>query len=311
MFSVLINTQTPPLKFKLTYRDIIEKYGYINPPIEVNQLEPSDYTTAVGGVARMMTTLSKRFSNTRWISLSPGYPPEVKFENIHIFFIDLDPEDMQHYSRFKEGIYNESHGLAKYEIEPKDYISYAKYNWLSAQKMLEFYRETDVYLINDFQQLLVGGIIGPSAPAVLWYHIPFVPEYLSRRNRDFLIKAFEAFDAVIVSTKRDLEGLIRAGARTRAKQIYPFIDPLLFKKLNSSDLDKLREKYKINDEEKVITIVARLDPMKSQDTAIMALKKLSNEKLKLLIVGDGSFTSSVLGVSKSSVWAKECGQQFC
>lgn len=302
MFSVTINTQTPPLRFRYTYKDILEKYGFLQLPIDVGQLDPSDYYVSVGGVAKMMLSLASKFKKVRWVSLGPGYPPQVKYNDIDVHFIDLDPKDLQGYTRFKEGIYNEAHGLTKYEIQPEDYIAYAKYNWLSAERLMEFFKDTDIYFINDFQQLLIGGIIGPSAPAIIWYHIPFVPEFLSQKMKEFLIRTFEGFDGVIVSTKRDLEGLVRVGMRGRVKQIYPFINPSEYKTVSNNEINKVKEKYNIKDE-RIISVVARMDPMKSQDIAIKAMKYVNNAKL--LLVGNGSFTSGALGTGKANSWAKK------
>ena len=305
MFSVAINTQTPPIRFRQTYRDLVEKYGYLELPIDLSTIDPSDYYISVGGVAKMMMAIIDRFSKVRWVSLGPGYPPAVTYNGKEFYFVDVQPETLKGYTEFKEGIYNESHGLTKYEIQPFHYISYADYNWLSAKKLLEFYKDTDVYFINDFQQLLVGGIIGPSAPAVLWYHIPFVPEMLSRRVKDFIVKSFEGFDYVIVSTKRDLEGLLRAGARVKVKQIYPYIDTSWYKRVGRNEVEAVREKYGIKPDDKVVTVVARMDPMKSQDIAIMALKEVKTPNVKLLLVGNGSFTSGALGTGKANVWARK------
>lgn len=301
---VTINTQTPPIRFKLTYRDLLEKYGYLETPLNLSNLSEDDYYISVGGVAKMMLAYLKKASINRpkWVALGPGYPPSVIMDNIQLSFVDLDPVTLSKYTRFKEGIYNESHGVSKYSISGEDYISYATYNWLSAQKLLEYYSDTDVYFINDFQQLLVGGIIGPSAPAILWYHIPFVPEKLNERLRDFVVRAFEGFDAVIMSTKRDLEGLIRIGAKINVRQIYPFIDPSSFFTVNDSEVNKIEEKFGIGKDDKVVLVVARMDPMKSQDVAIKAIK---NVDAKLVLVGNGSFTSKTLGHDKASMWASK------
>ncbi|MEM0165643.1 MAG: glycosyltransferase family 4 protein, partial [Saccharolobus sp.] len=300
--NVTLNTQTPPIRFTLTYKDLLEKYSYLDLPIDLNMLSSEDYHISVGGVAKMMLGLIGSFNKTRWVSLGPGYPPSVKTQQIELHFVDLDPKSLAKYTRFKEGIYNESHGLSKYNIVGEEYIAYANYNWLSAQKLLEFYNDTDVFFINDFQQLLVGGIIGPSAPAVLWYHIPFVPEILSKRLRDFLVKSFESFDLIISSTKRDLEGLIRAGAKVKVKQIYPFIDPSSYKKVGRGKIQEVEDKYGIKSDDKVVLVVARMDPIKSQDLAIKAIK---NVDAKLVLAGDGSFTSKTLGFDKGSLWASK------
>lgn len=301
---VAVNTQTPPIRFRLTYRDLLEKYGYLDVPINLSNLSEDDYNISVGGVAKMMLAYLRKASvtNPKWVALGPGYPPSVIMDNIKVSFVDLDPITLSKYTRFKEGIYNESHGVSKYSIIGEDYIAYATYNWLSAQKLLEYYTDTDVYFINDFQQLLVGGIIGPSAPAILWYHIPFVPEKLNDRLRDFIIRSFEAFDAVIMSTKRDLEGLVRIGAKINVKQIYPFIDPSSFVTVSEAEIDRVEEKFGIKEDDNIVLVVARMDPIKSQDVAIKAIK---NVNAKLVLVGNGSFTSKTLGHDKASIWASK------
>ncbi len=301
--SIAVNTQTPPVRFTVTYRDIVERYGVLNLPLDLSLLSPEEYYPSVGGVAKMMLGLLSRLNvKKRWVSLGPGYPPSAIMGDVELHFVDLPAEQLALYTRFKEGIYNESHGIAKYTLSGEDYIAYATYNWLSAQKLLEFYSDTDVYFINDFQQLLVGGIIGPSAPAVLWYHIPFVPEKLSPRLREFLIRSFEGFDSLIFSTKRDLEGLLRTGAKVNAKQIYPFIDPRSYSKVSDNEVEGVEEKFGIKPGEKVVLVVARMDPIKSQDVAIKAIKGLD---VKLVLAGDGSFTSKTLGHNKAGMWAKK------
>ncbi|MCY0859670.1 MAG: glycosyltransferase family 4 protein [Sulfolobaceae archaeon] len=304
MYSVAINTQTPPIRFLLNYKEILEKYGFTELPLDISQLtENEDYYITVGGVSRMMISLAKEanFSKVRWVSLGPGYPPSIKMLDFEVHFVDMDPKRLVKYTNFKEGIYNECHRLNKYDIKPEEYAAYAEYNWKSTEKLLEFLSDTDIYFINDFQQLLVGGLIGPSAPAVLWFHIPFVPENLSRKVREFIIRSFEGFDEIIVSTKRDLEGLVRAGVKVKAKQIYPFIDPNSYYRPNKSEVEQVSQKFGIKDDDTVILLVGRMDPIKSQDVAIKAIK---NVNAKLVLVGDGSFTSKALGHDKASNWVR-------
>jgi Glycosyltransferase len=304
MYSIAINSQTPPVRFDVNYREILERYEEKDLPLDLSRLDPSDYTLTVGGVAKMMLGLISKanFSRTRWVSLGPGYPPSVKMGDVEVHFVDLEPNTLRHYTNFKEGLYNEAHGIKKYETNPRDYIAYATYNWLSSQKLLEFYDDTDIYFINDFQQLLVGGIIGPSAPAILWYHIPVALEKLSAKMRDFLLKSFEGFDEVIVSTKRDLESLVRAGGRVKARQVYPFIDTDQLKIPSSSEVNEVSSRYGLSPDDKVILVVGRMDPIKSQDVAIKAMSKVDG---KLVLVGNGSFTSKSLGHNKAGSWASK------
>lgn len=300
MDSILINTQTPPIRLNLTYEEILEKYSFSTEAIDVSYLNIEDYQITVGGVSNMMFDYldSQNLKLKRWVSLGPKYPPKMKIKDIELHFIDLDVEKISGYTKFKEGIYNESHGLGSYEVIAENYIGYAKYNWNTAEKLLEFYNDTDVYFVNDFQQLLVGAIIGPSAPVVLWYHIPFVPENMSDKMRDFIVKSIVGFDRIIVSTKRDLEGFIRCGIKAKVRQIYPYINVSRLKKPSESEINRVKDKLGIKDDV-IISVVGRMDPIKSQDLAIKAIKNID---AKLLIVGDGSFTSKKLGHDKASIW---------
>ncbi|RLE49626.1 MAG: glycosyltransferase family 1 protein, partial [Candidatus Methanomethylicota archaeon] len=303
---VSINSQTPPVKFSLDYSGLLEKYGVLEVPVDLSSLDKTDFQLSVGGVPRMLLQLIDKsdFEFVRWVALGPKYPPIVKVkDNLMVYFVSLDIATISGYIKFKEGIYNEAHGLAKYNIKPREYLSYAYYNWYCAQRLLRFLDDTDVYFVNDFQQLLVGGIIGPSAPVVFWYHIPFIPEIMSPRIRDFIVKSMEAYDVVIVSTKACLEGLIRAGFRGIAKQMYPFIDPEALSKVG--DVQAVKDKFNIRDDDNVVLLVGRLDPMKRQDVAIRAIAKVDNAKL--VLAGNGSFTSSRGGLAtdKAGMWYRK------
>lgn len=300
MLSITLNSQTPPVKLNLTYQQLIEKYGSIDVPLNIELLDESDYQLTVGGVSRMMLQFVNYFNlKPIWVALGPGYPHRATFKNISLKFVDLDPENLKRFTRFKEGFYNQIHKVSDYSFDPLDYISYTIYNWRSAEALIEEFENTDVYFINDFQQLQVGGIIGPSAPALLWYHIPLVPENLNQQLRTFLRKSFDGFDQVILSTKRDLEGYIKLGATAPAKQVYPFIDPNSLKEPNESVVQGFLDKYNLKRDETKVLVVGRMDPIKSQDLAIKAIKGL---EAKLLLVGDGSFTGSTLAKGKSSGW---------
>ena len=302
MISLTVNTQTPPVKINLTFQQLVEKYGELDTPIDLEQLNPEDVQTTVGGVSRMIMQFANHMGlRPIWVSLGPGYPPDAVYKGISISFVDLDPENLRRFTRFKEGLYTASHSLSQYRFNPKDYIGYTIYNWNSAKILMEKFDRTDVYFINDFQQLLVGGLIGPSAPAVLWYHIPMVPENLSQEIRGFVRRSLDGFDEIILSTKRDLEGVVRLGSRVRARQIYPFIDPDSLSAPAGSTRQNVLDKLNIKNDDKKVLLVARMDPIKSQDLAISAMKGID---AKLILVGNGSFTSTSLGHDKASTWVK-------
>jgi len=78
---------------------------------------------------------------------------------------------------------------------------------------------------------------------------------------------------------------------------------------SNEEIERLKEKIKLRDDEKLIVLVARMDRIKSQDVGIRAFAILSKKiKAKLLLIGDGSFSSSQnggLGYGKGAVWRRE------
>ncbi|MGI0080430.1 MAG: glycosyltransferase family 4 protein, partial [Nitrososphaerales archaeon] len=270
------------------------------------------YQISPGGVTAMIYPILKRMQVQQliedpiWVSLGSDAPEEVLVDHIRLNHVHLTDHDTPRYANFKESIWNEIHGVGKFVIKPEEYEAFIRYNWLSAQIMLKMLNDTDLYFIHDFQQLLTGSLIGPSAPAILRWHIPFNLEAVSQKLKTFILKNIEGFDSVIVSTRRDLEGLIHAGYRGRAYQIYPHVDRTFWTPPKEEDVQKLKDEYKLKDA-KILLVVARMDPIKGQDVAIKALSHVSKVRsdVKLLLAGNGSFSSSSkggLGHSKGQVW---------
>ena len=128
----------------------------------------------------------------------------------------MEPTQLNRYANFKEGMWNEIHGLGRLSFNAAEYEAYAEYNWLCTKIMLKMLNDVDFYWIHDFQQLHVGNLIGPSAPTILRWHVPFNLERVSENLRTLVLKSIEGFDSIVVSTKKDLEGLIHAGYRGSA-----------------------------------------------------------------------------------------------
>lgn len=302
--SLCVNTQTPFIRFKLGFSDLLEKYEGMAQPIELSTLsEGEDYGYTPGGVTAMVYPLLKRLirigfiSKANWVSLGPNAPPEVLMERIRLYNVDMTDEEIPLYTNFKERIYNEIHGIGTLNVVPAEYEAYVNYNWLCARRMMKLLKETKLYFIHDFQQLLTGIMLGPSAPAILRWHIPFRLQETSQSLRILVTKGVEGFDAVIVSTRRDLEGLIRAGYRGRAYQLYPYVDPKKWNEPTRSQVQERREKYGLKEDDNVLLVVGRMDRIKSQDLAIKAVAELQRKSpnLKLVLVGNGSFTGSGRG----------------
>lgn len=314
---ICINSQTPIIRFKLSYEDLLEKYGDLPDPLDINYLEEGiDYDFTPGGVTNMLYPSVKSMiqegflDKVVWVSLGINYPPEVSMGNLLISHVEVDEHVLRNYTTFKEGLWNEIHGVGKARFTPAEFNAYASYNWVNATRMFDFIKDTDLFYVQDFQLLMTGTAIGPTAPAVLRWHIPFVPEKMGTFARRIVVKGMESFDAVVVSTRRDLEGLIKSDYRGRAYQLYPYIDPRDWVDPPAErELEDLRAKIGLKKDEKLILIVARMDRIKSQDVGIKAFALAAKKKkLKLVMIGNGSFSSSSkggLGFGKAATWKAE------
>lgn len=314
--NICVNTQTPLIRFLISSAELVEKYGSLQEVVDLNMLEEGvDFVYSPGGVTAMVYPFLKKMTSygiaqkALWISLSPESPTELHGEGIDFINIDLDRYDAEGYVRFKDRLWNEIHGLETLTFVPREYSAFNQYSWKTADVMLRTLGKYDVYYIHDFQQLQVGNFVGPFAPAVFRWHIPANFDMISTRVRKFIVRNMEAYDAIIVSTKGDLEGLFRAGYRGEAYQVYPSIDSEKWKPPGKRDLHKFYSQTGLKEGERFFLTVARMDPMKSQDVAVKAMRHLKEAypDVKLVLIGNGSFSGSSksgLGSSKSGNWRK-------
>lgn len=296
---ICITTQTPLLRFKLQYSELLDKYETLPDPVPFEFLdEGDDYEFAPGGVPKMVYPLQKMMigddlvEDVHWISLNMMGPERVLVDNILIHNIALEHKYVAPYARLKERIWAEVHDIERKQVGAVEFSAYARYNWLCAEKMFELY-PIDIFYIHDFQQLLIGNMIGLAAPTVFRWHIPFNLDNTSSYIKRFIVRCIESFDVVIVSCKRDLEGLIRAGYQGRAYQTYPYVNQHIWAEPSESEWREFHDRFGITDDDVLLLVVARMDQMKGQDIAIKALSKVRGAKL--MLIGNGSFTSSEKG----------------
>ena len=308
---ICVVTQTPLLRFKLNYGELLDKYGTIPDPVPFKCLEEgTDYEFAPGGVPKMVYPLQKLMieqglvSDAQWLSLNTIGPERVVVDKILIHNLTLEHRYIAPYARFKERIWAEIHNIERKPIGTAEFASYARYNWLCAEKMFKLL-PMDIFYIHDFQQLLTGNMIGLAAPTVFRWHIPFNLDHTQNYLRRFIVRCIESFDGVVVSCKRDLEGLIRAGYHGRAYQVYPYINQHEWTKPSASEIDLFCDRFGIADDDTLILVVARMDQIKGQDLAIKALTQVPDAKL--MLIGNGSFSSSEKGGlahPKGALWSK-------
>jgi glycosyltransferase involved in cell wall biosynthesis len=277
-----------------------------------------DYVPNVGGVVPMMRALLRVSQgrwlapNSRWVALgSAGLPAEFAVdEGYTVETVPLDPALLAGYLRFKDAVWRSFHG--PWGLEPfasDDYRAYVQYNHQTAQHLLRHRGSYDMFYVNDFQLLLVGGLVGAAAPAILRWHIPLEFRGYPEPVRRFFLRAMEGFDAVVVSTRRSLEELIRHGFRGRAFQVYPYVDPAEHPTASPGAQRRFREAQGLGDRPYLLS-VGRMDPVKRQDLLLKAFATVHRRfpEHRLVLVGAGSFTSSLARVtgrpSANDLWTQ-------
>jgi len=287
-----------------------------------NLSEGVDYRFSPGGVSRMLYPLLRRMMQSgmidgvEWISLNPNAPPKASFKGINLNHVTLPQERIRGYGAAKERIWRLFHGLWKPEVPEfwcDEYIDYMLLNRKFSELAYALHRQLDFdgFYIHDFQLLPMGSMLPTAEPKIFRWHIPFRTRDLPRSWRLALLKYLSYYDAVIVSCWTYLHELRRLGYGGDAFHVYPYVDPSLYAQPTAQQVRDLRERLGVSEGDRVLLTVARLDPTKAQDRVILALKKVVTKipNAKLVLVGDGSFSSSKLGLSKGERWLrylKEC-----
>jgi len=277
--------------------------------------EGVDYRFSPGGVSRMLYPLLMRMlqngiiDGVEWISLNPNAPPKASFRGINLNHITLPEAKLKGYGAVKEGIWRLFHGLREtenFEFWCDEYVDYMFLNRKFSELAYALHRQLDFdgFYIHDFQLLPMGSMLPIAEPKIFRWHIPFRTHDLPKSWQPALLKYLSYYDVVIVSSRTYLHELRRLGYEGDAFHIYPYIDPSQYTQPTTQQIHDLREHLSISKEDKVLLTVARLDPMKAQDKVISALKRVISKipNTKLVLVGDGSFSSSKLGLSKGERW---------
>jgi len=324
MLRICVNSQTPLVRFKVTAKQIEERYGKVPGAIALSSMyEGSDYELTPGGVTRMILPLLRRMmaggeiTEPFWVSLNPSAPEKAVLDGITLVNIHIDPDMMKGYGSVKEAIWKEVHGIPRTPLSvaslvwSDEFTDFNQYNRLCTETIHELDREKDfdVFYIHDFQQLPAGIMLDTLKPKIFRWHIPLDEGSLTQEWRGFLSRYMSRYDAVIVSSKRYLTTLRKFGYTGCARHIYPYIDPEAYGVPSRKQIDDFCYRFRLTDSDKVILVVARMDPMKGQDKAIEALSHVLKKvpEAKLILAGNGSFSSSKQGLnlSKGSMWSAE------
>ncbi len=283
-----------------------------------------DYVPNVGGVVPMMRALLRESvghwvaPDPRWVSMSaPDLPDHLRTDDGYLLeTLTLGPATRAAYGRFKESVWRSFHTPLEYHFPISDYVGFAEYNFRTAVRLLERARDYDLVYVNDFQQVLVGGLVGSAAPSLLRWHIPVDLKGYPEPVRRFFLKSMEGFDGIVVSTRAGLEELIRAGFHGRAFQVYPYIDPSTQRSATAQEVEAFRHRYDIGISDPIILSVARMDPVKRQDQLLEAFAQVRRRHptARLVLVGGGSFSTRSIprgsGDNKAERWLARLHQKL-
>ena len=298
-----LNTQTPPIR---PLGDAVDRNRAIWRLHE-------EYEPNLGGVVPMMRALihsgpaAGLTGETTWVALGGGgLPPTVRTNEGYTLETFQLPDDTRvRYARFKEAIWRSFHGPRGFRPSLADYPGFVHYSSRAALALLPHVADHDLLYVNDFQQVLVGGLVGSAAPALLRWHIPLDFRGYPEPVRRFFLKAMEGFDGIVVSTRAGLEDLIQAGFQGRAFQVYPYFDPREQRAASAAARSRVQARLKLG-EGPVVLVVGRMDPVKRQDLAIDAFARVARRfpRAKLVLVGGESFSTSAAGLGghKASAW---------
>ena len=317
--SICINSQTPLVQFLRPAEGHVLDGAQRDGADLTTLQEGVDYRFSPGGVTRMVYPLVRRLikdgvlEEAHWIALNPKAPPTVRMGAMTLHNVTIDSEKMAGYGEVKEAIWGRIHDLEP--AQPHDDLF-----WTEAFSAFSFYNRTtteliqkldakldfDAFYIHDFQQMAVGHMLGTMKPKIFRWHIPFDASVIPEEWRSLLTTYIDSYDEIVVSADRYAESLEALGTKTKIRRLYPFVDPDDYTKPEKSDVEEITARFRLPPTDQVALIVGRMDPIKGQDVAIRAFAELADDypDLKLVIVGNGSFSGSSagLGLSKSGKW---------
>ncbi len=317
-----VNTQTPLVRFRETGTAKKKKA----PPETTNLSDLTDgvdYTFSPGGVTRMVFPLVRRMiregtlRDAHWVALNPTGPDTVRAGGLTLHSVHLPKDRLKSYGIVKETLWGAAHRTVQ-DTPPDedvfwtdDFSEYAYYNRLTAEVIGELDQryDFDLFYIHDFQQLPMGQMLGPLKPKIYRWHIPFEQSAIPDHWKELLTTYFDSYDVIVVSAGRYREALKSFGYSGKVRKIYPYVDPRAYSRPPRRERAAVRRRLGLREDDDVVLVVARMDPMKGQDRAIRAFAGLASRypRLRLVLVGNGSFSSSKggLGLSKGSRWREE------
>ncbi len=317
--SICINTQTPLVQFLEPSDGVLLGADPRTPVVLEGLREGVDYRLSPGGVTRMVHPLVRRLlekgvlREAHWVAFNPRGPRTVEMGEMTLHHVSIGSERMDGYGKVKEAIWGRIHEIDSAQQHDdlfwtEAFAEYAYYNRLTAEfiQRLDEKHDFDVFYVHDFQQLPVGHMLGTLKPKIFRWHIPFDATVIPERWRALLSTYLNSYDVIVVSARRYAASLAALEPTGRILQLPPYVDPAEYSRPQPHQVAEACGRFGIAPHDQVALVVGRMDPIKGQDRAIQAFRQVADEypTLKLVLVGNGSFSGSKqgLGLSKSASW---------
>jgi len=262
----------------------------------------------IGGVSTYLLNLCKEMvdkgNTVVEVHLRPsGEINQDEIKGIEIHRVPREPIDnkiMRGYYKFKEAVYKESHynkkEFTKQANEMQGFNEFNKVNEYFGEELKNLLEENpaDIVHIHDFQLLFTYKYVPRGTPLILTWHIPFIKN-MSKHLSEFLVKHLKEYDKVVFSSQDYIDAVVKAGLpRKKTELIYPIANTNLFKVMDV-DKSKVRKKYNIPKNAKVILCVQRVDPKSGHEQLIRAMPKILKKvpTAKLVFVGGKSLSNKL------------------
>ena len=298
-------TQTPPVRF----------LREVPPAGTLSAYQPGvDYEHSPGGVTRMVDaflgrlTENGRVGEAHWIALARHGPGQLAWRpGVRYHQARLPEPEMRQYAAAKAALWDAIHGLPR-EGPPMPRAQMREGFRLLARAMAARAREAhakapiDLFYVHDFQLMEVASELPPEVPRAFRWHIP-VPETFD--GIEYVVERLNEHDAVVVSTRAYAGALRRAGVTVPVHALPPYVNERRRRVVNEEDVAAFERRWGIGHDDVVFLLVARMDPMKSQDVAVRALARLRDPRARLVLVGGGGFSGArrgSLGLPTAARW---------
>ncbi len=269
---------------------------------------------STGGVSYYLIWLSRKlkekgheavFVNLR----GPNVPSEGQIEGFNVYRVPRlkgFPEGaLKEYTNFKELLLKVFHNKnvpidRLYNKHLYGFNGYMGVNIYFQDRVKEVANKErpDIIHVHDFQLMPLGWLLREiKVPMLFTWHVPFTEE-VEQGWRGFVVGYLKEYANSVFSTKPYVNTALKSGLPwSKVTCIPPFIE------VEDSEID-FRKVYKIEEDEKLILCVARLDRLKGQNYLIEAVSKL-RVKFRLVFVGNGSLSKEMLKVKDKEEYYNE------